>query len=1082
MVLLSLSIGRGGTTAQTDLASITVTPLANQATAKADWQTIYEYSGGVLPPGTRLTSEGKWVDPSVRQDKSGVTFGFPNLPDSPENSQNLKIGFSYDRPLAFYPTRATIQYTSFFDQTMPKEWSPFTFTSGSGDRVLLGHVSTGGGGEAEAPSPGGAKHAAAGKKKTVEAIPVKVVGDNTFSISMGGETDATVTMNGQDATDFFLKKSEKVDKLKSGAMLLNGVAICNDATQFPHNKGDWFAVHSFKIEQMRPPLEDSSEAAIDLTVPGSDPITVTIEVVDGWNDSKGFVLRDMQVAPGKYRLYWDGIDQKSIAPKDTMWVGAGSYTFRLTTGKTAVHFAGEINNSAPKYTTRSYGMDNCTALAITPPGTSLVADRSPKWAAKNNADDTRKLDTTDSLQTVGVSYDAVHGQWICADGTVISTRMGDDRLQGSRGLAITPPDPTDPTNLDKQYYFVSMNSHGGNAIISSGMTAAGKAPPKTLTDPDWNRTKSGFVSYQIQLGQIPGGATLGPQHVLFFKTSPPLNGGPTQAEWIFRNVRLYEEGSPDPGPTTFDPSKFSARIGTGGRTLDSAPAPITAISETTPPVPSKTVTRTKPIPPGSVTIEDNGHAVHLKNPISVNYPYEYTITDKTIMAFDLDVIDHSKVGDLDGIGFSPDASGSNREDAGHYFHFLGGRAAHDPRDGFNDPTLGAFSYPTYAPSTLYTDSVPLPPVNAPSAGGKGFLWQPGFYGLKITEDGKYLLACNNADNRLEVRDISTDGHAVAKIPIDYPMFVTLAPKGAAGAPAGTRYVYVDSPNEGLLRIAWHLADNTFGKPETLTQASEFAYPRGLVYDAVAGRIFVCDTFNMDRSKSANQIAVIDPNTGKILSRFGKEGGVDPKTGGAIDEETFTCPLTVDVDSKGALWVNDYFSCEVRKYNFDPASNGFKLERRVMGANMTNVSHFYWLPDAPPTQVWTLAAYFVRNEADFDSDGRFANQRTTSATYQLTPDALRPYAHFTKVGDHIYATFSKEDTVYEKVGDGWKSRFSFGGNTQGREVESAEATAYKAGLLAMPGQPPTDLDKAIAASGDPDWKTRPWVWSDPQRRR
>ena len=37
-------------------------------------------------------------------------------------------------------------------------------------------------------------------------------------------------------------------------MLMSGLSIYNDVTQFPHNKGDWFAVHAFKIEQMRPPL------------------------------------------------------------------------------------------------------------------------------------------------------------------------------------------------------------------------------------------------------------------------------------------------------------------------------------------------------------------------------------------------------------------------------------------------------------------------------------------------------------------------------------------------------------------------------------------------------------------------------------------------------------------------------------------------------------------------------------------------------------------------------------------------------------------------------------------------------------
>src|SRR5205085_10001355 len=126
-------------------------------------------------------------------------------------------------------------------------------------------------------------------------------------------------------------------------------------------------------------------------------------------------------------------------------------------------------------------------------------------------------------------------------------------------------------------------------------------------------------------------------------------------------------------------------------------------------------------------------------------------------------------------------------------------------------------------NTLYTDAFPLPPAGLPRSAETNFLWQPGFYGLKVSENGKFLFACNSADNRLEVYDISTDGHAVAKIPIDYPMFVTLAPEGASGASHGTRYVYVDSPKAGLMRIAWNLSNNTFGKPETLTPSSEFAY-------------------------------------------------------------------------------------------------------------------------------------------------------------------------------------------------------------------------------------------------------------------
>ena len=138
LTVLSLTLARGGTTAQTDLASMTVTPLTRQAGAKADWQPLYNYAGGALPPGTRITSAGKWIDPSVRQESSGVTFAFPNLPDSPENAQLLHIAFGFDRPLSNYPTRATIQYTSFFDQTMPRGfWSPFILRTNNNEKICL---------------------------------------------------------------------------------------------------------------------------------------------------------------------------------------------------------------------------------------------------------------------------------------------------------------------------------------------------------------------------------------------------------------------------------------------------------------------------------------------------------------------------------------------------------------------------------------------------------------------------------------------------------------------------------------------------------------------------------------------------------------------------------------------------------------------------------------------------------------------------------------------------------------------------------------------------------------------------------
>ena len=915
---------------------------------------------------------------------------------------------------------------------------------------------------------------------------LKPVGDNTLVFSITGqEGETSITMNGQDATAFFMKRAKGLDKVKPAAMLFNRLSFFNEVTQFPYNKSDWFAVHAFKIEQLRPPLDDSSEAAIDLVVPGSDLVTVTIEVVDSMNDSKGYVLRDARVSPGKYRLYWDGIDQKGVTPGDSAWIGSGSYTFRLTTSKSEVHCIGDVNNSAPKYTTKSYETVNSLALAITPPGTTAQTAQPHKWSAINNANDTRKLDATDSVQSIGVAYDAAWGQWIASDGAVIHTRAGSTAMQDGRALAMTPPDPSDPTNPAKQFYFCSQNIRGGDAVVSSCFPVdradtEPKAQSKVLTNPDWNRTKPGFVPYQIQLGQVPGGATLGPQRDLVFRTGSPPGEGP-RGEWVFRNVRFYEEGSPDPGPMTFDPSLLTERRIIKGDRQPPPPsdAPLTTISETAPPASHTALPKApKSVPQGTVTVEDNGHAIHLRDAPSVNYPLNYNDTPNTIMAFDLDVIDATGVGDNNGVGLTPEAVGATRDDDEHFFHFLGGKSSSNLKYGFKDPSIGAYSYPSYQPNTLYTDSIPLPPLGASKGRETGLFWQPGFYGLKVSENGKFLFACNNSDNRLEVRDISTDGSAVAKIPINYPMFVTLAPEGSECAPQGTRIVYVDSPKAGLLRIAWNLSDNTFGKPETITPASEFAYPRGVTYSAADGRIFVCDTFNMDHSKAANQIVVIDPKSGKVLSRFGKQGGVDPKTGGQIDDETFTCPLTIDADSKGAIWVNDYFSCEMRKYDFDPASNSFKIERRVLGCNYTNTSHFYWLPDAPPTQVWTGAGFFIRDDADIDADGRYTNERVTDTTTQLGLGE-RPYAHFSKVDGHIYVTLASKDKVFEQVGDGWVPRFAFGGNTIGKKGadDTTEGIARAAGLLSRPGEPPTDLDKAIAAAGDPDWKTRPWAWSD-----
>ena len=1020
----------GDTTAQTDLASITVTPLTRQAQAPAAWQTIYDYAGGdVLPPGTRIIATGKWIEPVVRKDTSGVTFAFPDLPDQPQSAQDLNIGFAVDRPLANYPTRTTIHYTAYGQQAphgnLPGR-SSLQLTPADDNASPLTNPMRG-------ISPGQESN-----------TPIHVTGENTLVLSLNGPGDATVTVNDEDISASLARMGKPFGASlpPPGAMLLQGLAIRNHYIQQPSDKGDWFGINSMKIEQMRPPLEASAVAAVDLKVPGTLPVRVTIEICNEKNESVGYLLRDALVSPGTYRLYWDGINQKQSQPTNTAWIDAGSYTFRLTTGTTAVHYAGEINNSTPKYNRQTYGMVDCTALAMTPPGTVAEEVQGPLGGY-----DQRKLDTTDSVQLLCISYDAQYGQWIGTDGTVISTKTGENHLQYGRGLAVTPPDPSDPTNPHKQFYFGSRSTiHAGNGVFTASLPARASEPAsKVFTSPDWNRSSPGFVPYHIQIGQIP--LMIGQQHNLIFEMSQKAKDNDLHAEWAYRNIRLYEEGQPDPGPITFDPSLFTARI------KSQLVKPNTTV----------------PIPPGSVMIEDGGHIVHVKNSGSLNYPFEYKITPHTILAFDLNLIDKSNIGSANGIGLDSQPFEVLVDRQGHFFNFM--TYSDWGRFGFFEPSLGAYNYPVYRENTLYTDSMTQPPPGVPlgptHASETALLWEPGFYGLNVSEDGKLLFACNNADNRVEVRDISTDGGLIAKIPVNYPMFATLLPEGALGAPSGMRYIYITSPKEGVVRVDWTLATNIFSKPVTVTPASEFAYPRGITYSAATDRLFVCDTFNFDRSKVANQIVVIDPKTGKVLSRFGKKGGVDPHTGGVIKDDVFTCPLNVVADSKGALWINDYYACEVRKYNFDPASNAFTVERRVLGPNTTNTSHFYWMPGDPPTTVWTPSGFLVRNEAEVGPDGRFTNPRTTSAVYSPTNYDLRPYAHFTKIGDHKYALFY--DEVFEQVGDGWIPRFKFGDN--------AGRAARDAGLLALPGEPPTDLDKAIAASGDADWAKRPWSWSD-----
>ena len=390
--------------------------------------------------------------------------------------------------------------------------------------------------------------------------------------------------------------------------------------------------------------------------------------------------------------------------------------------------------------------------------------------------------------------------------------------------------------------------------------------------------------------------------------------------------------------------------------------------------------------------------------------------------------------------------------------------------------------PHFQPNTLYTDAV-LPPPPAPRNSPDEptwDIWQRGFYGLQIGDHGKLLFACDNADNRLEVLNIGGSGAAIAEIPIRYPMYVALAPAGAAEAPAGVRWVYVDSPRMGVLRIAWHTAGNTFGKPVCITPAAAFAFPRGIAFDAAANRLLVCDAYNLQRTKVANQIVVIDPLTGKVLARFGKRGGVNPNVGGHITRDVFTCPLTIVADSTGAVWVNDYFTGEVRKYAFNPVTNVFHLLLRTLGPNTTNISQFYWMPGALPTKVWAFGNFFVGYNSKLSANGRYTDQRADNvSTMPPGQDNLRPFAHFVRMHGHVYATFAGSGDVYEKLGHRWIRRAAFGHVarfTLGPDLDAQQA-AQAAGLLAKPGQPPTALDKAIAASGDPHWQTRQWAWSD-----
>ncbi len=216
----------------------------------------------------------------------------------------------------------------------------------------------------------------------------------------------------------------------------------------------------------------------------------------------------------------------------------------------------------------------------------------------------------------------------------------------------------------------------GNAVVSCSFSTEGHpAAPKILSGPDWNRTKPGFVPYDIQIGRLPH--MLGPQHYLFFDERVGRKG---RRPWIFRNIRLYEDGSPDPGPLSFTLSKFSPRL---------------AI---------RVSREIRDIRDGLAPGSGQGGRRRSCDPSSraqntVNYPLDYNITENTILAFDLDVIDENNAGRGNGIGLSPTRPlWTRKKTPPRYFHFQEGRASHDPRVGFQDPAIGAYSIRNTSPT------------------------------------------------------------------------------------------------------------------------------------------------------------------------------------------------------------------------------------------------------------------------------------------------------------------------------------------------------------------------------------------------
>jgi len=76
----------------------------------------------------------------VRNDNTGVTFAFPDLPDKPTTAQFLDIAFAVEQPIANYPTRTTIRYTSHKDQSIHERagwWFPFWLTTANYNYTIL---------------------------------------------------------------------------------------------------------------------------------------------------------------------------------------------------------------------------------------------------------------------------------------------------------------------------------------------------------------------------------------------------------------------------------------------------------------------------------------------------------------------------------------------------------------------------------------------------------------------------------------------------------------------------------------------------------------------------------------------------------------------------------------------------------------------------------------------------------------------------------------------------------------------------------------------------------------------------------